>query len=100
MKPIRQQILSLFSTVALIGCSAAGLPEPIKVLENPTTGERMRFFPEIAYKVPADYDQTKHIAEWTAEKQQAGFTKEILPADDRKAVAESRAKNQARAKKE
>ncbi len=83
MKLIRPLVVSLACILALVGCGSPGIPQPIKILENPATGERVRFFPEIAYKVPAGYDQAKHIATWTANKQQEGFTKEISPAEDR-----------------
>ena len=96
MKLTRPFLVSLACTLALVGCDSPGIPQPIKILENPATGERARFFPEIAYKVPADYDQAKHITTWTASKQQEGFTKEISPAEDREVLAELRAKNRAR----
>lgn len=72
-----------------------GVPEPIKVLENPRTGERARFFAEIGYKTPRGYDANKHLAEWVAAKAKAGFTQEISPAQDRPALAEMRARNRA-----
>lgn len=87
-------VFALFlCSVAIIGCHDAGLPEPIKVLENPTTGERVRFFRENPVKVPQGYDETKHLADWTATQNQAGFTKEIAPKDDREKLAELRRKN-------
>ena len=96
MKLILSLVMSLACMLLLVGCGSPGMPQPIKVLENPTTGERARFFPEIAYKVPADYDQSKHIASWTVSKQQVGFTREISPADDRESFTEEQAKNRAR----
>src|SRR5262245_59505356 len=42
-----------------------GVPKPIKVLENPQTGERVRLYKEIWFKKPKGYDESKHIAEWT-----------------------------------
>ena len=55
MKLILSLVMSLACMLILVGCGSPGTPQPIKVLENPTTGERARFFPEIAYKIPADY---------------------------------------------
>ena len=89
-------LLSLFS---MLGCNAPsvpgslGIPEPIKVLENPTTGKRVRFFREIPFKVPPAYDEKKHITDWTAKQQKDGFTKEIAPEEDREQFAELRRKN-------
>ncbi len=80
-------------------CGSPGVPDPIKVLENPATGERARFFEEIPFKVPADYDEAKHLREWTKQQNDAGFKREIAPADDREALAELRRKNREAAKK-
>ncbi len=93
MKAIRLSVLFLGTVLALVGCGTSGVPQPIKVLENPDTGERTRFFPEVAYKVPADYNAAPHIAQWTSEQEKAGFTREISPADDRVALAKLRKKN-------
>lgn len=92
-------ILAAFLTLCIVGCStpsvpgSPGVPEPIKVLENPANGERERFFREIPFKAPAGYDESKAIAEWTADKNKAGFTKEITPQEDREKLAELRKKN-------
>lgn len=75
-----------------------GVPEPIKVLENPKSGERVRFFREIPFKVPAGYDEKKHLADWASEKQKAGFTKDIPVAEDREQWAEVRRRNKAKSK--
>ncbi|MHC4404771.1 MAG: hypothetical protein ACYTG0_34410 [Planctomycetota bacterium] len=88
-------LVTLVSMMSMMGCGSPGVPEPIKVLEDPQTGERVRFFKEIWYKVPKDYNETKHLAEWTATQEEAGYTKEITPEDDRKRLAELRAKNRA-----
>ena len=96
MRLIHSLVMSLACTLALVGCGSPGIPQPLKVLENPATGERARFFPEIAFKVPTNYDQAQHIATWTADKQQEGFTKEISPADDHETLTERQAKNRAR----
>lgn len=87
------------------GCSSsslrgsAGVPEPICVLENPETGERVRFFKEIPFKVPADYDPQKHMADWTESQKEQGFTEVISPENDRQQLAELRGKNLAASRK-
>ncbi len=85
--------LSVTLWISVFGCSSKAVPRALKVLENPTTGERVRFFREIPLKVPANYDETKHIAEWSATQAAAGFTNEITPEDDRTNLAELRKKN-------
>lgn len=99
MRSIQRPLFTTFFAFAIASCGSPSLPEPIKVLENPATGERARFFEEIPYKVPADYDEAKHLREWTKEQNDAGFTREIVPADDREALAELRRKNREAAKK-
>jgi hypothetical protein len=69
------QISVLFLALVL-GCAHAK-PEVICTLENPTTGERVQMFKEIPYKVPANYDEAKHIASWKADQATKGFTHEI-----------------------
>ncbi len=87
------------SPVLFAGCSSPsvpgspGVPEPICVLEDPDNGQRVRLYKEIPFKVPADYDEEKHIAEWTAKQNAHGYTKEISPEDDREQLAELRAAN-------
>jgi hypothetical protein len=89
----------LLSVLNIVGCGSSsvpgspGVPEPIMVLENPATGERVRFFREIPYKVPKDYDENKHLAEWMADHRKNGFTTEITPEADREQLAELRRKN-------
>lgn len=97
--------LLLATFFGFTGCSSwsvhgsPGVPEPICVLENPETGERVRFYKEIPFKVPADYDEQKHIADWTAKQNEKGFTKRISPEDDRPQLAELRSRNLAASKK-
>jgi hypothetical protein len=99
-------IMALCSLVNFAGCGtpsvpgSPGVPEPIMVLENPTTGERVRYFREISFKVPKDFDEQKALTEWTATQQKNGFTKEITPEDDRDELAELRRKNLAAAKQD
>jgi hypothetical protein len=85
----------------MVGCGthnvpgSPGVPEPIKVLENPATGERVRFFREIPFKVPAGYNEEKHMAQWAAHQEEHGFTKAITPEDDREQLARLRQANRA-----
>jgi len=100
------RVMSLTAGILVCGCSfhgcgpsvsgEPGVPEPIRVLENPKTNERTRFFREVPFKVPKDYDEKKHLAEWVAEKNKAGFTKEVSVADDREQWAEVRRKNRSK----
>jgi len=76
MVPHRSRLLVL-AVACLIGSCAQNPPDPILVLENPTTHERARFYREIPYKVPADYDEAKHIAGWRAEQERKGFTVQV-----------------------
>ena len=87
------RFIALAWICTLIGCGSPGVPQPIRVLENPTTGERVRFFREIGFKVPKGYDERKHLADWTATQEESGFTSEVFPEDDRARLAELRAKN-------
>ena len=87
MPYLKLYTLVLISLLCFIGCSSPGVPEPIVVLENPETGERVRFFKEIPLKVPANYDESKHIADWTANQNANGFTELISPEEDRQQLA-------------
>lgn len=88
--------MALVALISVIGCSKyPGIPKPISVLENPTTGEGVRLFKEIWYKVPKDYDEGKYVAEWTAKHKKIGFTREVSPNGDRAQWAALLEKNQA-----
>jgi hypothetical protein len=79
--------LWIFAVVLVLGVAAAtivgrsnphpGVPKPIKILENPQTGQQVRFYKEIWYKVPGGYDEKKHIVQWIKDRQAEGFTKEV-----------------------
>ena len=105
MIPPRFLSLLFVFVLVMIGCSTSSVPgppagpEPIRVLENPETGDRARFYREIPFKVPADYDEQKHIADWTTKQKEQGFTLTISPEDDRQQLAELRSKNLAVSKK-
>lgn len=99
-----QASLWILLLVAIVGCEFRSLtvtkvPEPILVLENPETGERVRFYREDPFKVPTNYDEAKHIAGWVNDQNQLGFTKEVTPEDDREQLAEVHRKNMAESSK-
>jgi hypothetical protein len=71
----KSQLSTLFLALVL-GCAQAK-PKVICTLENPTTGERVQMFKEIPFKVPANYDEPKHIASWKADQAAKGFTREV-----------------------
>lgn len=72
----RIRLLAL-AVVCFAGSCGPNPPEPILVLENPTTHQRVRFYREIPYKVPADYDEAKHLASWRTQQGQKGFTLQV-----------------------
>jgi hypothetical protein len=41
-------------------------------VQNPTTGATGEMLKEIPFKVPADYDENTHIAQWKAEQAAKG----------------------------
>jgi hypothetical protein len=71
---LRAALLAFALFFGLQACSAPP-PEPLVVLENPTTGARVHFYREVPFKVPAGYDEKKHIAQWKADEAAKGFTK-------------------------
>jgi hypothetical protein len=46
-------------------------------MQNPETGQKVEMHKEIWYKVPADYDQKRHIEQWKAKQRTNGFTVEV-----------------------
>ena len=64
---------ALAFAITLFACSAQP-PVPLVVMENPSTHQRANFYREIPFKVPANYDETKHIAQWKETQRAAGFT--------------------------
>jgi len=103
---VSRSLLGVFAffimTLCVVSCGGGpsvagspGVPEPIKVLENPQTDERVRFYKEIWFKRAKGYRQAKHMADWTESQNRADFTKEVSPADDRESLAALRAKNRA-----
>jgi hypothetical protein len=73
---LRATLCVLVLSVGTLACSAPPA-EPLVVLENPATGARVSFYREIPFKVPADYDETKHIAQWNADQAAKGFTRVV-----------------------
>ena len=71
MKTPRRLLLA--ALLLLLGCTPAK-PKVICLLENPTTGATVEMHKEIPFKVPADYDEKKHISQWKAEQAAKGFT--------------------------
>ncbi|MBI5364960.1 MAG: hypothetical protein HZA53_17415 [Planctomycetes bacterium] len=69
--------------VALASCAAcarsAPKPKVLCTLENPATGARVEMYEEIWFKVPRDYDEARHVAQWKAEQSAKGFTREVAP---------------------
>ena len=58
------------------GCTQPS-PEVLCVMRNPQTGQTTTMYKEIPFKVPANYDEKKHIAQWKAEQVGKGFTDEV-----------------------
>ena len=58
------------------GCGVAK-PKVICAMQNPATGQRVEMFKEIWYKVPAGYDEKRHIEQWKAEQRKKGFSVEV-----------------------
>lgn len=64
----------LSTIVLLLAACRPAPPMPLVILENPSTGQRVSFFREIPFKVPADYDESEHIAQWKAARALEGYT--------------------------
>lgn len=75
MKPSPKLVVLVLAAL-LVAC-AQSPPKPLVVLEHPETGARVSFYREIFFKVPADYDEAEHIAQWRVEQERAGFTVEV-----------------------
>jgi hypothetical protein len=56
-------------------------PQVLCTLRNPQTGQTVTMYKEIPFKVPANYDEQKHIAQWKQDQAAKGFTVEVLPAN-------------------
>lgn len=70
---MRTPRVHLLAALTLLGCAPAK-PKVICIVQNPTTGATVEMFKEIPFKIPADYDEKKHIAQWKAEQAKKGFT--------------------------
>lgn len=73
---MRIHTLSSLLLTAVLGCANAK-PVVLCTLENPSTGARVEMYKEIAFKVPANYDEAKHIESWKADQAAKGFTREV-----------------------
>ena len=71
MKPGHWLLLLL--TITLLGCGP-GKGNILCILRNPTTGAHVEMYRELPFKVPAGYDEKKHIEQWKAEQRAKGFT--------------------------
>ncbi len=61
---------------ALLGCGPSK-PDVICIMQNPSTGARVEMYKEIPSKVPANYDEKKHIEQWKAEQIAKGYSVDI-----------------------
>lgn len=66
----------LLMVSGFLGCGPAK-PKIICVMQNPSTGARVEMYKEIPYKVPANYDEKKHIEHWKAEQIKKGYSIQI-----------------------
>jgi len=69
-------LIGVLTLTISVGCGPAK-PKVICAMKNPETGQRVELFKEIWYKVPADYDEKKHIEQWKAEQRKKGFTIQV-----------------------
>ncbi len=76
MSKLAVHSLPSLALLAVLACAPAS-PQVICVVENPVTHERATMYKEDPFKVPRDYDQARHIAQWKAERAQQGFTVEV-----------------------
>ena len=60
-------ILIGLPTRALSGGCGAPKPKVICTMKTPETGQKIEMFKEIWHKVPADYDEKRHIEQWKPE---------------------------------
>ncbi len=75
-------VLAAFVAVLPAACARSGSapkPKVLCTLENPATGARVELYEELWFKVPRDYDEAQHIAQWKAQQAVKGFTREMQP---------------------
>lgn len=63
-------------TLMAAGC-ASNKPPVICAMKNPQTGAEVKMYKELSFKVPANYDEKKHIESWKAEQAAKGYTVEV-----------------------
>ncbi len=76
----RISILLLALMLAVMPACKQPPPKVLCVMRDPQTGQTVTMYEEIPFKVPADYDEKKHIAQWKQEQARKGFTVEVSPA--------------------
>lgn len=69
-------VLTLSAVSFVPGCTQPP-PKVLCVMRNPQTGQTATMYKEIPFKVPANYDEQKHIAQWKAAQVSKGFTDEV-----------------------
>jgi hypothetical protein len=73
-------VLALAAISAIPACTQPP-PQVLCTLRNPQTGQTVTMYKEIPFKVPANYDEQKHIAQWKQDQAAKGFTVEVPPAN-------------------
>ena len=73
----------LSAAVVAVAVGLSSRPRVICIMQNPATGERVEMFKELWFKVPANYDEKKHIADWKAEQRGRGYTVEMSNGDSK-----------------
>jgi hypothetical protein len=79
-RTLRQTVVALVWTcvAAVVAGCAQPPPQVICAMRNPQTGQTVQMYKEIPFKVPANYDEKKHIAQWKQEQASKGFTVEVV----------------------
>lgn len=73
-------ILTLaLALLAMLPACTQPPPQVLCIMRNPQTGQTATMYKEIPFKVPANYDEKKHIAQWKKEQASKGFTEEVAP---------------------
>lgn len=78
--PPRVGILLLALMLAVMPACKQPPPKVLCVMRNPQTGLTVTMYKEVPFKVPTNYDEKKHIAQWKQEQILQGFTDEVSPA--------------------
>lgn len=73
--------LAAISAMSVLPACTQPPPQVLCTLRNPQTGQTVTMYKEIPFKVPANYDEQKHIAQWKQDQAAKGFTVEVPPAN-------------------